>query len=213
MRSFKIITFIVIISAFVSVNSFALEWKWLNEWWDNENLEETQNVESNLPSASAINNKCPTNIHEMEFGEFKSDTRIDIEDTIMSAVLKLAEGNPGAITVLAEIIKYGACVDPDALFGQTSLAYSLNLDSQHIYGSYIWVLYKNVCQENIVKFMAVLRAVQLGLISAEEVYYAILNQGICIQSSLEQISNKVKKRLPSFDSKPCLIKTPLREEL
>ena len=38
----------------------------------------------------------------------------------------------------------------------------MGFDTQEIYGSNIWVLYSDVCHQNIVYLLAVMRAVQLG---------------------------------------------------
>lgn len=90
-----------------------------------------------------------------------SGTRIDIMDDLVTIVTKMSDGNPGAISVMMQLIKESESIDPDAAMGP--LAHILDLDSYGIYGSHIWILYKDICGEDIVNTIAVLRAVQLGL--------------------------------------------------
>lgn len=97
--------------------------------------------------------------------------RIGLSDTTLSAVQKLSEGNPGAITVLMEIILKGGPIDPQSAFKEwTGL---MGLDSHGIYGSDIWVLYKDVCGQDLINLLAVLRAVQMGFLRRADVFSAI----------------------------------------
>lgn len=120
--------------------------------------------------------------------------RITLEDTALTAIAKLSEGNPGAVTVCAQLYSRGAEIDPDAWCGPLSAL--LSLDSYGIYGSRIWGLYKDICKENIVKTVAVLRAVQLGFESEEKLKHAIENRGDGI--NVEDLFAKVCDRLTGF---------------
>lgn len=42
--------------------------------------------------------------------------RIELNDTMQSAIIKVADGNPGALSVLIEILKKGSQIDPDNAF-------------------------------------------------------------------------------------------------
>lgn len=89
-------------------------------------------------------------------------------DSIVDTVVKLAEGNPGAVTVISQLLKDSPSIDPDSAFaGYGPL---LMLDSMGIYGSEIWILYKNVCLENLHQMVLLLRSVQLGFVTWNEVY-------------------------------------------
>lgn len=127
---------------------------------------------------------------------FGHKQRIELVDTPVSAVMKLAEGNPGAITVCGQILKQGEAIDPDGLLG--GIGALLSLDTIGLYGPNIWVLYKDQCGQNIAKLLAVLRAVQLGFIGAEEVVAASADRG---DSALDipALYAKVKEFLPRFD--------------
>lgn len=114
-------------------------------------------------------------------------------------VVELCDGNPGALTVMMQMIENNAQIDPDDAFG--SLGALLSLDSEGIYGTDIWVLYKDVCGEDLIKTLAFLRASQLGLF--EEQILPGLTQGPSdlkdtLRDKSETIVALVQKRLPNF---------------
>lgn len=117
--------------------------------------------------------------------------RITLEDNIMTAMTKLAEGNPGAITVMCKMLEQGKKIDPYC----DPIMTLLGLDSFALYGSRIWMLYKDVCGQDIVKTLAVLRAVQLGIIGRLTMNGAIDNGNTL---DIESIIESVKKELPDF---------------
>jgi hypothetical protein len=119
-------------------------------------------------------------------------------DDVKSAIIKLADGNPGAITVMMHMLRISESVDPDAAIG--AIAPIFSLDSLGIYGSRIWMLYKDFCQENTVVTLAVLRAAQLGILPLNKLNHAIDNYGDGVDLSL--IAGKVKERLPNFGKIP-----------
>ncbi len=120
------------------------------------------------------------------------ETRLDLTDTGMSAAIKLAEGNPGAISVIVGILKDGEWIDP---VGMGGLGTMLMLDTFHIYGSRIWMLYKDVCGQDIIKTMAVIRACQLGIIRQHDLNSAIDGNG---KLDTDDLLNQVKERLGTF---------------
>ena len=125
-----------------------------------------------------------------------ANTRIELSDSTMEVVKKISEGNPGAASVCIKLLQQGATVDPDGMFG--GLGCLLSLDSHAIYGASVWMLYKDVCKEDLVKTIAVLRAVQLGLLDENKLIHAIGNygKGIDVNATYDQ----VKERLPNFNS-------------
>lgn len=120
--------------------------------------------------------------------------RINFSDTAISAITKLAEGNPGALHVCAELLREGATIDPDAFGG--GLSGLLSLDTHTIYGADIWMLFKDVCHQNLVHMVAVLRAVQLGILPASKLKHAIQNrgEGVDVQAAFDAVC----ERLPNF---------------
>ena len=130
-------------------------------------------------------------------------TRIEGQDTVQDMVIKLSEGNPGALRVCIDITENGGSIDPDGFTGGTGLL--LLLDSLSLYGSKIWMLYKDVCGENLVNTVAMLRAWQLGYISEEKLKHEVDNYGDGID--VDAVYKQVKERLPKFASatKPLVV--------
>ena len=91
--------------------------------------------------------------------------RITLGDTLIEAITKIGEGNVGAVSIMARIMAIGGEIDP---IGSPFMMIAY-LDEWGIYGEQIWILYKK-CQENIIYFMALLRARQLGIITREEMF-------------------------------------------
>jgi hypothetical protein len=120
------------------------------------------------------------------------NTRIQLHDSGVDSVLKLSEGNPGAMEVLMTLMTESPLIDPDNMFGSL-----LSLDTLGIYGRRIWMLYKDVCGQDVVKMVAALRAVQMGLISEETLNHAIDHRGGGI--NLDVIMVDIKGQLPRFN--------------
>lgn len=118
--------------------------------------------------------------------------------TGMDIVLEMGEGNPGALTCCAEIVKIGSKIDPDdAMQGWGSI---LMLDSLGLYGSRLYQLWSDVCKRHTGKMIAVLRAFQLGQLAGateDAINHAVDNRGEGLD--LDAIVNAVKERLPNFN--------------
>jgi hypothetical protein len=123
-------------------------------------------------------------------------SRIQLTDTGFSAAMKLSDGNPGALTVCARILKEGGDIDPDSAFG--GLGNLLDLDTLEIYGSRIWMLYKDVCGEDLRVTCAILRAYQLGFLSDVDLRSAIEGSGIDHVLDVPALVKQVEDRLPDF---------------
>lgn len=133
------------------------------------------------------------------------NNRIELTDNLMDIALGMAEGNPGAISVIMNLIKQNEAVDPDSAFGPYSSL--LSLDSMGIYGSHIWVLFKDVCSQDTVWLIGLLRARQLGFISEKELIEAANYEGYRarVEIDVPGLVQKVCERLPNF-AKPALTK-------
>ena len=130
-------------------------------------------------------------------------SKIDNPDmTTKDLLVAMAEGNPGAITVMIAVLEQAEAIDPkSALKGFGAI---LSLDSLKIYGPRIWQLYKDVCQESILNLLAVLRAYQLGQLagtSEQAINKAIDNHGSGLPK-METILAAVRKELPDFGVMP-----------
>ncbi len=76
------------------------------------------------------------------------NNRVNLQDSIPSAIVKMVEGNPGATSVLAQLIGK-----------EEGLGFiqCLKLDDYGIYGARIWMCYKDLCHENIDNLYMLLR--------------------------------------------------------
>jgi hypothetical protein len=128
------------------------------------------------------------------------EERIKLGDTTMSAIIKMSEGNPGAMSTLMEIISKNPEIDPDDLmqgFGPI-----LHLDSIGIYGTDIYILYNDICERDITETLAVLRSVQLGIFKGNILKDACHRQDRSGKSMVpvDELYAKVKEMLPNFNS-------------
>lgn len=79
--------------------------------------------------------------------------RIKLTDTTMDVVVKMSEGNPGAMQVLMQMLSTPV----------GGLHNILVLDSLGIYGTDIYVLHNDICERDLNKTLGVITAVQRGL--------------------------------------------------
>jgi len=117
-------------------------------------------------------------------------SRIKLDMTTIDVLTTMSEGNPGALVVLMKLLKETERVDPLSALG--GLGTIMWMDTLDIYGPRIWMLYKDVCGENIEKTVLMLRACQLGFIYQEELDRRIDNYG---KEGVDEIVAKVKERL------------------
>ena len=121
-------------------------------------------------------------------------SKIELTDTTRDVVVKMSEGNPGALRVTMELLSKTKDIDPDNALG--GLGTILRMDDMGIYGPRIWMLYKDVCGEDLTKMVGLLRAQQLGIVSKSKLYHAIENWGDGLK--LNVIMSQVRERLPRF---------------
>lgn len=128
-------------------------------------------------------------------------SRLRLEDDLLTMMTKMSEGNPGGLTVLMQLLKESPRIDPDAAMGP--FAHILDLDSYGIYGSHIWILFKDICGQDITNTITVLRSVQMGLLSLSKVKGAIRNVeehhfDNPIDFDIQELLVKLKEQLPNF---------------
>src|ERR1035437_2480941 len=119
---------------------------------------------------------------------------MQLTDTPQSMIVKMCEGNPGALRVLLNCVTQGAAIDPDHILG--GIAPILELDELGLYGSNIWILYKDVCKEDLPDMIAMLRAWQLGFVERTKILHAVENYGEGIDVAALRV--KVEEKLPNF---------------
>lgn len=92
-------------------------------------------------------------------------TRLKLEHSIADAVLAMADGNPGAINTLMDIMASTKSIDPQcALEGLGPL---MQLDMLEIYGTEIYIIHDK-CGKDVRKTLLLLRATQLGIIEGSK---------------------------------------------
>ena len=80
----------------------------------------------------------------------------------MDAVCSMSDGNPGAIHVMVRLVKESPTICPS--WGFAGMLPLIQLDAAGLYGSSIWVLYKDICGSDTARTWALLCAEQLGLV-------------------------------------------------
>lgn len=127
------------------------------------------------------------------------NTRIQGSDNVMTATMKLAESNPGAMTALMSLMQDAERVDPQAMMG--GLGVLLSFDSYGIYGTDIYVLWSDICNKDNVKTIAVLRAVQLGFFQQSVLQDACSRQDFSGRDMVpvDELYEKVYERLEQFN--------------
>lgn len=95
-------------------------------------------------------------------------TRLELTDSMEDVLVKMAEGNPGAVTTCLQLMTNTY----DEVEGTMFVLY---LDTLGIYSSRIWMLYKDCCGEYINRVADVLRAWQLGFMEEGEIHEHINN--------------------------------------
>ena len=101
----------------------------------------------------------------------KNEHRIKFDMSLMSIIEVMCDGNVGASKALFALL-YEHAGD----HGPNGLLLILHLDSLHIYGERIWLLYSDVCRKNVSVMAKVLRAVGMK-ITIDVINYAIDNRG------------------------------------
>lgn len=128
--------------------------------------------------------------------------RIDLNDSTVDIVMKMSDGNLGAINVLMQLLSQATNdIDPDNLL--RGFGAILQLDSIGIYGTDIYILNNDICGRELPKMLAVLRATQLGLFSRDILKDACHRQDRSGRNlvPVEELYLKVKEQLPNFDVK------------
>lgn len=128
-------------------------------------------------------------------------SRLQLTDNTMTMITKMCDGNPGAMKVLMEMLSVSnRGIDPDDMMG--GIGKILHLDTLGIYGTDIYVLHNDICENNMTKTFAVLRAYQLGFLNGETLKAACSRQDRSGKDMIDiyALYEKVKAELPNFKS-------------
>lgn len=125
------------------------------------------------------------------------NTRIDLDDTIMDIICKLSGGNPGAMNVMMQMLAQTGTIDPNHVLGGAGAV--MALDTLNVYESKIWVLYKEICNEDLVTMLGLMRGVQLGYMHTSELTEPLSTQHASIPAArIAEVLAMVRERLPAF---------------
>lgn len=127
-------------------------------------------------------------------------SRVKLTDTSHAAIVKMAEGSPGAVAAMVDILTSSSLYDPESAGG--GLMSLLALDDLGVYGSKIWVLYSDICGKDVRKVAILMRSHQLGFIDGHVIYclsddYEVHHRGLS-DKEWSDLESRVKKRIPSF---------------
>lgn len=87
-------------------------------------------------------------------------SRIELTDTGMNMIMKMADGNPGAVSAMMAIIAEHDAIDPQAIMGGVGAV--MMLDTWEIYGSDIYILWNDKCGRDVRKMLMIMRSCQMG---------------------------------------------------
>lgn len=87
--------------------------------------------------------------------DFKDNRIKDPKTSLADVITTMAEGNPGALSVCMQLCGGDKKDDTTIAEGWMDI---LRLDDQHVYGSRMWVLYKDVCKQDIEATKKIIRA-------------------------------------------------------
>lgn len=127
--------------------------------------------------------------------------KIQLTDSTMDVVVKMSEGNPGAMNVIMQMLKPNN-IDPDNAMG--GFGAILLMDTYGIYGTDIYILNNDICDRDLAKTLAVLRATQMGMFDSNILKDACHRQDRSGKQlvPVEELYLKVKEMLPNFDAEP-----------
>ena len=126
-------------------------------------------------------------------------SRINLSDNITMSIIKMVEGNPGAITAIMDLVEKHDSIDPQSFFGP--LGVLIALDTFEIYGTDIYILYNDKCQKDARKTIMLLRAVQLGLLPVAKLKEMARDQMRKInltEEEFESLDKQVCEQLEDF---------------
>lgn len=127
-------------------------------------------------------------------------SRIELSDSIIEVATKMCDGNPGGLSCVCELIKHEAEIDPDQIMAPMGSVFTL--DRLGIYGTSIYILWKDQCKQDLRSLVMVLRANQLGILPSETLKRVAADQMRTEQLDLESLDKQVCEQLPRFQKPP-----------
>ena len=123
--------------------------------------------------------------------------RLQLGMSLQQVVMAMAGENIGAATFCLQLLKDYKKYDPQSALGGLSPLYKL--DELGLYNEKIWLLWKDICNENLGKFILLFRSVQLGFLDADQLIkftdYRTMENGLV---NFDLLLEKVSAQLPTF---------------
>lgn len=138
-----------------------------------------------------------------------ANPKLRFTDTPYETIAKLAAGSLAAETVLNRLISESRWADPTNALGPRGAMHSL--DWLDIYGERIVDFYRGVCGGEPVTALAMLRAVEIGVLDGATLVAAIDAPGAPWAELAKTMTAQVKAQIPSFGATPKDAGTKLRE--
>lgn len=129
--------------------------------------------------------------------------RIKLEDTVQDVLVKMSDGNPGAISCMMAILQEHDKIDPQAFMG--GLGAILLFDTYEIYGTNIYILFSDKCGRDVRKMLMLMRATQLGYFShlrLREMASDQMREINLTDTEWKELDDKVCETLKEFTRKP-----------
>lgn len=125
-----------------------------------------------------------------------SEPRLNTRMTLDQAIDAVAHKNPDAKTVCRELVKNAERIDPDNV--KSRIEPLKSLDQLDIRGYRISNLFE-ACDKDIVKILAILRALQLGNVTGinREAVAHWIDERRC-DIDLDEVIKLIKKQFPGF---------------
>ena len=95
-------------------------------------------------------------IEQLKKGEVSVRQKIELKDSVRDIAVKMAEGNPGALTVIMKMLERD---DAEGVFQL------LSLDDMNIRGTQIWVGFKDYCEMDMDRFLKCVRERDQGMVT------------------------------------------------
>ncbi|PHR58784.1 MAG: hypothetical protein COA47_10285 [Robiginitomaculum sp.] len=125
--------------------------------------------------------------------------RIEITDGILSATIKMSNGDTSAVLAMTRMVAKSEEIDPDNVLG--GIGAIMHLDSFEIYGEAIGHLYQKTCGGDIRRLLLIIRTCQLGHMSVGLLQGLSLGTHELDEGHWALYEANVLKDLPGFQKK------------
>ena len=121
-------------------------------------------------------------------------------DALISRLGEMSKGNPGAISVLIQIVNHADNIcpmdDPDDVPPYIKIL--ISMDVLEIYGSKIWLLFKDICGQDLPMMVALLMSMSydISVLPSSIILDALEGK---LQINLDKVKSAILEKLPKFN--------------